>query len=341
MKNKVTTKKIKRNELKFDPSYLRVSKHVNTPEFLGKAIKKFEYHVNLPVYERNDIYFQCGFGCVSDALEQLASEPENADALIEVDVIDMSDRDIIEFLLSFQYQEHKQERCIAELTMICEEYIAKEKNRNWLKEITGTGDKQKQYSILFGISESGAKCYLKLIRKENKHFLEMLADMQNGGLTKAYKECCDAEKKPKSPSDTVADKAPGKIQTEDKVGSPKTAPPTGTNDDDDDFLDDILSDESPAEEIGEEDGSDDEATEEYLALYKKDTAQTTAGQPHVGIIEKVIAVISDGKNLELTGITQLLVDEYNITSTAQLQQLPDGNWGLPATCKTYMLNVQS
>ena len=49
--------------------------------------------------------------------------------------------------------------------------------------------------------------------------------------------------------------------------------------------------------------------------------------------------MEDGKQLEIVGEFQLSVDQQNIIRTQQLQQLPDGNWGLPQNHKSFFLQA--
>jgi len=329
MEKKSITKKVPISRIFHDPTNKRIAQFVNLADFFAKGIEEYGHYTNPPVYQQGDKYFLLGLEKTMGSLITLDCEE------VLVDVIDISGKDISKYLLTYQYQESYGERCLAEFMKICQELTKTDEGKEWLKNLTGTRDKQKQYSVLFDISETAAKYYLKLIQKGNEEFLELLLDKKNGGLYKAYTECCKAENKPQNAPDSnessACHKDAAEYPEEPTAGpepivdnSPKSEPSLKHKGPSNPAKGDASVEPKPDDGSGTEikDFRDD------LEIYRKQQesgAYATEGDLAI----KVIVLINDGSQFELAGKIDLKVNGLSIRNSEQLRKRPDGTWRLP------------
>ena len=200
IKNAITIK-VPVDNIKHDRTSLQVWQHATNSNVFTDAVDKFKYYPNPVAYPLNDFYYVVNrFGSLAAILDLGVEE-------IELDVIELNQSDIIEFLLAFQYHAHKEPKPMAELFRLTLEYIATSEGEKWIKGITQSVDKEDRFSALFGTSKHAAKCYLKLIQPGNESFLDLLAEQKNYSLTKAYNDCIEKEKQAKNPAYSTPEKA--------------------------------------------------------------------------------------------------------------------------------------
>ena len=318
------------DQVKYDRNFWRVWKHAHNPKFFTYAVDKYKHYTNPVAYESKGVYY---IFYKYGSLEALIELGQNE---IILDIIDLNQNEVIEFLLSFQYHEHKETRCMAELFKITLEYITTPEGKKWLKTITKSDDKEEQFSELFGISRYAAKCYLKLILPGNEKYLDKLAEDKNYRPSKGYSECCENEKSKPGEGETPGEgggeqtsttkcKAPGKStpdgsSTDATIDSGKSAP-----------SDDVETTDQPTsrEPTSDQDGSNEEEYLEHLKKYEKGDSTPNEEFPAQPLAQRVLVMLCDGKQLELVGDIKLTVDGKIISNTDQLEELRDGNWGLP------------
>ena len=331
MKKASITKTVNLDQVTCDSTLQRVWQYAINPEFFNDAIERFKYYRNPVAYE-----LEGRFNAITQ-YATLQALREMGEVEINLDVIDLQQNDIIEFLLLFQYQEHKETRCMAELFKVTVEYIATPQGRKWLKSITQSEDKEDRFSELFGISKHAARCYLKLIQKGNEKYLKLLAEDKNYRLSSAYASCLADEKKDNSTEDSAPDKGPEKQTGSEKSKGPtkpvpdNSKPDTTIDPDQSAPTTDVETTDqtTSSEPTADQDGSNEDEYRKYLEIYEKGDSTSDEKVPPPPLAQKVLVILSDGKQLELVGKIKLTVDGKIISNTDQLEELPNGNWGLP------------
>ena len=320
------TKTVNTDKVKCDSTLQRVWKYAINPEFFNDAIKRFKYYTNAVAYEFEGVFFVISQYCALQALLELGL------AEITLDIIDIHKNDIIEFLLSFQYQEHKETRCLAELIKVTKEYIATVEGKKWLKTITNSDDKEEQLSELFGITNHAAKCYLKLIQPGNEKYLDMLAKDKNYRLSTAYDDCRAEQKRAENVDDNQPDTQTGsdKCKAPTKAAPDYSNPETTTDPDQSAPTTDVETTDqtTSSEPTADQDGSNEDEYRKYLEKYEKGDSTSDEKVPPPPLAQKVLVILSDGKQLELVGKIKLTVDGEIINNTGQLKKLANGDWGL-------------
>jgi len=312
------------DQVKYDRTFWRVWKHATNPKFFKEAVERFRHYANPVAYELAGVYYIINRYGSMEALIEMGKDE------IDLDIIDLNQNDVIEFLLSFQYHEHKETRCMAELIMVTQEYTTTPEGKKWLKTITKSDDKEEQFSELFDISKHAAKCFLKLILPGNEKYLDKLAEDRNYRPSKAYSDCLAEEKKPDTTEDDVPDTGAGTQAGSTKFAAPGKGTPAGSS------LDTTAgsgqpassTDVSPSVPVTPELPASTEEYLNHLKQYEKGSSTPDDELPAQAIAQRVLVILSDGKQLELIGNIQLEVDGKNISNTGQLQPLPNGDWGL-------------
>ena len=331
MFKKSIVKVVSIDSVKYDRIFLRVWKHAKNPKFFTAAVDRFKHYANPVAYELQGVYYIINkFGSL-EALIDLGQDE------ISLDIINLNQNDVLEFLLSFQYHEHKETRCMAELIKVTTEYIATPEGKRWLKTITKSEDKEEQFSELFGISIHAAKCYLKLIQPGNEKYLDMLAADKNYRPSKAYSDCVAEEKKPKPNVRGTSDEGPGKQAGSTKCSKPGKSTPDGSNPDTttDSGQSEVPTNIKPPVLVPSEqrtpavDFSKMDDFVDYLKQYEKGNSTPDEELPAQPLARKVVVTPCDGKHIELVGDIQLKVDGKIISNTGQLEELPNGDWGVP------------
>lgn len=320
--------KIKIAQLKCDRLCQRMAKYTETPNFFIEATKEFGYSVNLPVYKRKNDYYLLGFFDTANALNELAHSDEDE---VLVDVIDLEEKDVIAFLLSYQYQQHKEQRALAELMIICDEFVAKPEGKAWVTKITQSRNKEVQFMKLFGLNRYAAKCYRKLIQPGNEEYLKMLQDKENGGLTNAYNKCCQDEKKPNEPvkSDQESEPAEYNPPSEESTSEPQpNAEGTAPDEQQQSSQGGPEQPESvPVPTNPKIDGAENDEFMGRLEIYRNQHRNNN--QVEHDFVKKVILLLADDSSLEISGKTDLLVNGLSIRNADQLRKNSDGKWKLP------------
>ena len=321
------TKTVDTDQVKCDSTLQRVWQYAINPEFFNDAIKRFQHYTKPVAYESEGVFFVIGQYYALQALLELGL------AEIILDIIDIHKNDIIEFLLSFQYQEHKETRCLAELIKVTKEYIATPEGKKWLKTITNSDDKEEQLSELFGITNHAAKCYLKLIQPGNEKYLDMLAKDKNYRLSTAYDDCRAEQKRAENVDDNQPDTQTGsdKCKAPTKAAPDNSNPDTTTDPDQSAPTTDVETTDqtTSSEPTADQDGSNEDEYRKYLEKFEKDDSTPDEELSAKPLAHKVVVILSDGKQLELVGKIKLTVDGKIISNTDQLVELENGNWGLP------------
>ncbi len=332
MYKKSIFKTVNIDHVKYDPTFLRIWKYAANPKFFTDAVDKYKHYTNPVVYQSNGIYYMLNhYGSLAAVIALGQDE-------INLDIIDLHQNDVIEFLLSFQYHEHKERRSLAELIRVTLEYIATPEGRKWIKTITQSDDKEDRVSELFGISKHAARCYLKLIQKGNEKYLKLLAEDKNYRLSSAYASCLADEKKDNSTEDSAPDKGPEKQTGSEKSKGPtkpvpdNSKPDTTIDPDQSAPTTDVETTDqtTSSEPTADQDGSNEDEYRKYLEKYEKGDSTSDEKVPPPPLAQKVLVILSDGKQLELVGKIKLTVDGKIISNTDQLEELPNGNWGIPA-----------
>ncbi len=327
------------DQAKYDRIYLRVRKHAINPKFFINGVDKNKHYTNPAAYELEGTYHIVNnFGSLEALLELGQDE-------INLDIIDLHQNDVIEFLLSFQYHEHKETRCLAELIKVTQEYTATLEGGKWLKTITKSEDKEEQYSELFGISKHAVKCYLKLILPGNEKYLDMLAADKNYRPSKAYSDCLAEEKKPNVNDDNASDKGhPGGTNKCKAPGTSKEEGSESTSDiaPDDDSADVENADQSTSSEPSSDyDYTDEDEYKEHLQQYEKDDSTPDEELTTKAFAQKVLVILSDGSQIELVGDIKIEVDGEILRNTNKLKKLPNGDWNLPSCYNDVSLTLIS
>ncbi len=306
--NKITS--VKAGFVGFDPTVEGIFKYAINPKFFNSAVKHYNYYAIPPAYEKNGRYYALAFPSSIKAIL------ENKDEEILINLIEFNEANILDFLLAFQYQEHKEERCMAELIKVCQEYVLTATGKKWLKKNTSNEDKEEQYAELFGISSYTAKCYFKVLQPHNKKYLDKLA--KNYSLHNAYMDCLKAEKgaKPAGEKPANGDGAPtNEEQQSDTAEQPVSIGNSGIR-------------RARAEEP-EPILSDDDLQKHFEDHNVKANSKHDESEPEQEFALKVLVLLRDGTQLELAGKIDLVVDGTSIRSTEQLTKNPDGTWRLP------------
>ncbi len=327
--------------------YQRICKHIDNPNFFTEAVKKYRYYRNPVAYLENDSYrIILGYGSVE------ALRASNVDT-ITLDVVELNADERMEFLLAFQYREHKQERAMAEVVKIIIDYIGTKNGKSWIRKITPSNDKEDRIATVTGNSKHAAKCYIKLTEHGNAEFLKMLTGKDKCSLSQAYDKCVEHGKLKQAAVKNSGKPASSEASCEPAGTNPQVDSPSSSSVGN---MSNVLSaPNSPGLEalmqaagtdvnkvisavnvpgmraINQAEGIDtDEAEDEEPAEIP---------HPYLLPVKKAILIMEDGKQLEIVGEFQLSVDQQNITSTQQLQQLPDGNWRLPQNHKSFFLQA--
>jgi hypothetical protein len=327
------------DQVKYDRNFLRVWKHAANPQFFTEAVNRFKHYANPVAYKLDGVYYIVNkFGSLESLLDLGKEE-------INLDIIDLLENDVIEFLLSFQYHEHKETRCMAELIKVTSEYIATPDGKKWLKTITKSDDKEQQFSELFDISKHATKCYLKLILPGNEKYLDMLAADKNYRPSKAYSDCLAEEKKPNVNDDIPSDKGhPGgttkcKVPGKSKVEGTGSTPEIATSEY---SADGENADQSTSSEpSSDQDYSSEDEYKEHLQQYEKGDSTPDEELPAKAFAQKVLVILSDGSQMELVGDIKLEIDGEILRNTNKLKKLPNGDWKLPSGFNDVSLTLVS
>ncbi len=317
MFKKSILKSVSMDNIRYDHTFIQIFKTTINPRYFSKAVEYFSHYTNPVGYERNGYTYLLSHKPSIDTVIEL----EHNDMLVEI--IDIQDVDIVLFLIIFLSKEHKELRCTAELLKVMLVYISTSEGKKWFETVSESQDKEVRLATILGISCHSVKCYLKLIQPGNEKYLELLSDLTNYSLSKAYNECRAAERHPIDPADEQAGSGSGERSSGPRVDVDPS------NEVDPDF--DPSEVRTPAEDFStEEENIDDGDYLGYLEQYKlTDDSTKEADRPAKHFAQKVIVVLDDGSQLELLGRIILAVDGNTIDSTEKLSKQPDGRWVLP------------
>jgi len=338
MFKKYFTTQVDTDDVMLDNMLGRVSKYSTNPKFFNDGVGRFEHYTNPVAYKLKGKYHIVNhYGSMEAILDQKHDK-------VILDIIDIEKKDVIEYLLTFQYQNYKQVRCLAEMVKVTLEYIATPEGKKWIKSISNSDNKEEQFSILFGITRHAAKCYLKLVQPGNEKYLQRLADDKDYRLSTAYAECnaegesqsddCSPQKEPVKQSNRNASSSAGKDRT-----SPNSNTGSGRHDD---SVEKKPSDQPAPNPVSTNENFSNEAEFfDHLAQYKKDGTADPETSDAEDLAQKVVIILNDESLLELSGKIHLTVDGRLVSSMEQLHKLPNGNWSLPPQHNGFALTVYS
>jgi hypothetical protein len=334
MYKKATTTIVKIEATKLDTTCEGVWTHVRNPEFCTSAIKQYHHYTNPVAYEDKGYYYiLTHFGSVQSLKDLNVDE-------ITLDVIDLKKEEVLEFLLTFQYHQHKEIECLVELFKIGTAHTAKgSAGEKWLNSIiSGTKDKEKQYAELFGLSIHATKCYLKLCKPEHKDTLAKFALNNEYTLTEAYRECCKREtnSKPIIGGPVVENQTQAHVYpTATNLTSDKEA-----NSEDNSTITKPIQNAAAKIVAVPADGKSPASSISTPISPSIASSVSDLPQPQVlhPLTSEILVKFNSGQTLLLSGIVDFTIDGIPVISTNQLKS--NGNdWELPDGCATFFLCI--
>lgn len=327
MFEKATTNSVKIADAHLDKTAKRIWKYAKNPKFYTTAVNRFQHYTNPVAYVvKGQYYILTHFGSLQ-SLKDLNQDE------ITLDVIDLKKEEVMEFLLSFQYHQHKEIMCMVELFKIATAHTAKgSAGEKWLNLIiSGTKDKEKQFAELFGISIHATKCYLKLSKPEHRDTLAKFALDNEYTITEAYRECCkrETDNKPIIGGSVVENQIQALVFP---TGTDKTVvvpASSGSNTN----QTKTIKNAAPQIFIAPDAGNAQASGKSNPVAPTVASSVTNPQQPPMlhPLTSEIVVKFNSGQKLSLTGIIDFTVDGNPVINTSQLKangndwELPDGN----------------
>ena len=309
-----------------------------SPEFYSNGVDKFKYISDPSALYENEQYH------ILNGITQFNTAKENGAKEIMLDVVEIKPNEVMRFIITNQYPEHKEPRFQVEMTRLILGYLLTTEGRSWAKENQFPQDKEALIAIVLGVSNFAAKCLIKLAHPSHKKYAEMLLKSQNS-ISGVYKLCCDNEKAKESDKGRKSSSTSAKPDT--KVSSPtngESITPSKKEDvssvtieqSDNEDLDSIPPKATqPTASTNCINFSNIDGYKEMIEKYRK----VSPGPADSCFKQLVTLHLHDGKTLELNVYVQLEVDGSPISSVNQLEPLPNGNWTLPKHSVDFKLIV--
>ena len=313
-----------------DKKFKPIGEFITTHGYHTDAITKFSYYPRPVGYENNNKCYILGQNPSVDAAIALNQDE------IEVDVIN-SDVDVQQFMAVFLSKENLHRKARMAYIKMVSDYLKTPDGKKWASESFQTKDVEGVLAQLTGKSCSNIKKLLKLIKPQFNKEQEKYGNYEIS-LFEAYNNCNAKEKKTdesskpssNSPVDPIVTKSPAAQPAAEE--SKKSVEEQGNPD---------LSDNVPINKKVKPKSPSSNITQTITAADAIDQYG-----PHRNVlpasnefIRKAILELEDGQTIEVTGRITLNIDGNIIASTENLHKLENGNWSIPATCKTYNLLV--
>ena len=311
---------VRRDDIRIDPTAKAIWRNIEHSSFFFESVAKFGHYTNPTAYKKRGRIF------ILNNIPSVEVFLQSQEAEILVELTDIDEADVPHFLIAFLNKEHKQPRTAAELIKLFLNYTKSGEGKKWYNDYPDSKDKEEIISKVFGISVPSVKAYLHLIQPGREKYLEMLKDTKSHSLHEVYQESRNNEKKDKSSTNsptpahsTQNSGAPGRVVSAGVANAFEITSDSSS----------VRSSMSPGEVplnraavIAVDENAFDKDVLRHEAQRVDDSEQL--------FVERVVAYLSNGSQLQLMGKIDLKAKELSIKTTDHFKKCSDGTWFIPS-----------
>lgn len=319
MKNSIIIS-LSKGEIKIDPTAKNIWRNIELSLFFAQAISKFRHYTHPTGYRKGEFVFILNH---IPFVEQFLKSEEQE---MQVELIEIDEADVPHFLIAFLAKEHKQPATVAELIRLFLNYTKSGAGKNWYDNYPDSKDKEEIISKVFGINVPSVKAYLHLIRPGREKYLSKLTNLRKYSLHEVYQESRESERKDKAAPETPAPTHPTQNSGKSvRVATSGITPVSEVAGKSPSVPSPMPIGEAPiikVEEPAVDESAFDKEVLRHEAQYKADSGEN--------FVQRIIAYLTDGSLLQLTGKIALKAKEVPIKTTHNFEKCSDGTWFMPS-----------